>query len=99
LIALLEKEKGSDALLNSIYENKDFLVKRSQWIFGGDGWAYDIGFGGLDHVLAMNEDVNVLVLIPKYIPIPADSRPNRRRPPPSPNLPQVANVPRKKTWE
>ncbi|MHC1761952.1 MAG: pyruvate:ferredoxin (flavodoxin) oxidoreductase [Negativicutes bacterium] len=61
LIALLEKEKGSDALLNSIYENKDFLVKRSQWIFGGDGWAYDIGFGGLDHVLAMNEDVNVLV--------------------------------------
>jgi pyruvate-ferredoxin/flavodoxin oxidoreductase len=61
LTALLEKEKGNDALLNSIYENKDFLVKRSQWIFGGDGWAYDIGFGGLDHVLAMNEDVNVLV--------------------------------------
>ena len=61
LIALLEKEKGSDALLNSIYANKDFLVKRSHWIFGGDGWAYDIGFGGLDHVLAMNEDVNVLV--------------------------------------
>ena len=61
LIALLENEKGSDALLNSIYENKDFLVKRSQWIFGGDVWAYDIGFGGLDHVLAMNEDVNVLV--------------------------------------
>ena len=61
VIALLEAEKGSDALLNSIYTNKDFLVKRSQWIFGGDGWAYDIGFGGLDHVLAMNEDVNVLV--------------------------------------
>jgi pyruvate-ferredoxin/flavodoxin oxidoreductase len=61
LSALLEKEKGSDALLNSIYANKDFLVKRSHWIFGGDGWAYDIGFGGLDHVLAMNEDVNVLV--------------------------------------
>ena len=61
LIALLEKEKGSDALLNAIYENKDFLVKRSHWIFGGDGWAYDIGFGGLDHVLAMNENVNVLV--------------------------------------
>jgi len=61
VIELLEAEKGSDALLNSIYTNKDFLVKRSQWIFGGDGWAYDIGFGGLDHVLAMNEDVNVLV--------------------------------------
>ena len=41
---------------------KDFLAKRSQWIFGGDGWAYDIGFGGLDHVLASGEDVNVLVL-------------------------------------
>ena len=48
-------------MLNSIYTNKDFLVKRSHWIFGGDGWAYDIGFGGLDHVLASGEDVNVLV--------------------------------------
>ena len=38
------------------------LTKKSQWIFGGDGWAYDIGYGGLDHVLAMDEDVNVLVL-------------------------------------
>lgn len=61
VIAGLEKEKGGDALLNRIYENKDYLVKRSQWIFGGDGWAYDIGFGGLDHVLASGEDVNVLV--------------------------------------
>ncbi|XER15629.1 Pyruvate:ferredoxin oxidoreductase [Sporomusa aerivorans] len=61
LIAVLEQVKGKDALLNEIYNNKDFLVKRSQWIFGGDGWAYDIGFGGLDHVLASGEDVNVLV--------------------------------------
>jgi len=61
LIALLEAEKGADALLNEIYKNKDFLVKRSHWIFGGDGWAYDIGFGGLDHVLASGEDVNVFV--------------------------------------
>ncbi|WP_371377276.1 pyruvate:ferredoxin (flavodoxin) oxidoreductase [Sporomusa aerivorans] len=61
LIAALEQVKGKDALLNEIYNNKDFLVKRSQWIFGGDGWAYDIGFGGLDHVLASGEDVNVLV--------------------------------------
>ncbi|MBQ6667975.1 MAG: pyruvate:ferredoxin (flavodoxin) oxidoreductase [Bacteroidales bacterium] len=45
-----------------IVELKDHLVKKSQWIFGGDGWAYDIGFGGLDHVLASGEDVNVLVL-------------------------------------
>ncbi|MDR1343666.1 MAG: pyruvate:ferredoxin (flavodoxin) oxidoreductase [Prevotellaceae bacterium] len=41
---------------------KDYLVKRSQWIIGGDGWAYDIGYGGLDHVLASGEDVNLLVL-------------------------------------
>ena len=45
-----------------IVELKDHLVKKSQWIFGGDGWAYDIGFGGLDHVLASGEDINVLVL-------------------------------------
>ena len=62
LIAALEMLKGNDPLLTSIYQNRDFLVKRSQWIFGGDGWAYDIGFGGLDHVLASGENVNVLVL-------------------------------------
>jgi pyruvate-ferredoxin/flavodoxin oxidoreductase len=61
LIAALEQAKGEDALLNDIWANRDFLVKRSQWIFGGDGWAYDIGFGGLDHVIASGEDVNVLV--------------------------------------
>ncbi len=61
LIALLEAEKAGNAALEEIYENKDFLVKRSHWIFGGDGWAYDIGYGGLDHVLASGEDVNVLV--------------------------------------
>lgn len=61
LTAALEAEKGNDVLLNEIYAQRDFLVKRSQWIFGGDGWAYDIGFGGLDHVLASGEDVNVLV--------------------------------------
>ncbi len=44
-----------------ILDNKDHLVKKSQWIFGGDGWAYDIGYGGLDHVLASGEDVNILV--------------------------------------
>ncbi len=44
-----------------IVKNKDFLAKKSQWIFGGDGWAYDIGFGGLDHVIASGQDVNILV--------------------------------------
>ena len=61
LIGALEAEKGDDPLLNKIYDNRDFMVKRSQWIFGGDGWAYDIGYGGLDHVLASGEDVNVFV--------------------------------------
>ena len=61
VIELVGKEKGSDKVLNEIYENKDFLVKRSHWIFGGDGWAYDIGYGGVDHVLASGEDVNILV--------------------------------------
>ncbi|MGE5561636.1 MAG: pyruvate:ferredoxin (flavodoxin) oxidoreductase [Chloroflexota bacterium] len=50
------------AVLKAIAAMDDMLVKKSQWIIGGDGWAYDIGYGGLDHVLAMGEDVNVLVL-------------------------------------
>ena len=48
-------------MVNDIKENKDYLVKRSIWIVGGDGWAYDIGYGGLDHVMASGEDVNVLI--------------------------------------
>ena len=61
VIALLEAEKDGKPALEQVYKMKQFLVKRSQWLFGGDGWAYDIGYGGLDHVLAMNEDINVLV--------------------------------------
>ena len=61
VIAAIEAENCDCAKLKEIYENKDFLVKRSNWIFGGDGWAYDIGYGGLDHVLASGEDVNVFV--------------------------------------
>ena len=45
----------------AILKDKDFLAKKSQWIFGGDGWAYDIGFGGVDHVLASGQDINILV--------------------------------------
>ena len=59
LINHLIKEDAS--ISKEILRDKDYLVKRSQWIFGGDGWAYDIGYGGLDHVLALGEDVNVLV--------------------------------------
>ncbi len=56
----LSNERGNE-ILKEIAKLKDYLIKKSVWIFGGDGWAYDIGFGGLDHVLASGEDVNVLV--------------------------------------
>ncbi|MCE1919975.1 hypothetical protein LWT34_24235, partial [Enterobacter ludwigii] len=59
LVAALEKS-GTDAA-KAILEKKEYFVKRSQWIFGGDGWAYDIGYGGVDHVLASGEDVNIFV--------------------------------------
>ena len=56
-----EIEKADSPLASEILEKKDYLAKKSVWIFGGDGWAYDIGFGGLDHVLASGENVNVMV--------------------------------------
>jgi pyruvate-ferredoxin/flavodoxin oxidoreductase len=64
--AIALKECGScgcelDSLYKFVADNDDMLVKKSVWIFGGDGWAYDIGYGGLDHVLASGADVNVLV--------------------------------------
>ncbi len=61
LISKNAVDAETKAILADILDNSEFLVKKSQWILGGDGWAYDIGFGGLDHVLASNEDVNVLV--------------------------------------
>ncbi len=60
ILPLLEKDNSPSA--KEIYKLKQYLVKKSIWIFGGDGWAYDIGFGGLDHVVASGENVNVLVL-------------------------------------
>ena len=65
VISILENENAEDKdtkeLIGLILDDKEFLIKRSQWIFGGDGWAYDIGYGGLDHVLASGENVNILV--------------------------------------
>ena len=49
-------------LIDEILDLKDFMIKKSNWIFGGDGWAYDIGYGGLDHVLASGKDINILVM-------------------------------------
>ncbi len=66
LLKVLEACAGcgcdADELITKVLAEKDCLTKKSIWIIGGDGWAYDIGYGGLDHVLAMNEDVNILVV-------------------------------------
>ena len=61
LVAAIEAEGATTPELNELLEKKQFLIKRSHWIFGGDGWAYDIGFGGVDHVLASGEDINIWV--------------------------------------
>ena len=61
LLEALAAYPADDPRLKFILDNKDHLVKKSVWVFGGDGWAYDIGYGGLDHVLASGEDINVFV--------------------------------------
>ncbi|KHD38621.1 pyruvate-flavodoxin oxidoreductase [Clostridium acetobutylicum] len=63
ILRIMENEdfKG-DKLLSEIYDKKDYLVKKSHWLIGGDGWAYDIGFGGVDQVLALGDDVNIFVM-------------------------------------
>ena len=61
LVAALENCGCDRAEKTELLKNKDFLAKKSQWVFGGDGWAYDIGFGGVDHVLASGKDINIMV--------------------------------------
>jgi pyruvate-ferredoxin/flavodoxin oxidoreductase len=65
VLDVLEEFTSTDVeavqIVNNIKELRDYLPKRSVWIVGGDGWAYDIGYGGLDHVMASGEDINVLV--------------------------------------
>ncbi|MBQ3112509.1 MAG: pyruvate:ferredoxin (flavodoxin) oxidoreductase [Firmicutes bacterium] len=61
ITAMAEERKDRCEFAAEVYARRDQLVKKSFWCFGGDGWAYDIGFGGLDHVLASGEDINVLV--------------------------------------
>ena len=61
MIAALEACDCDNEDRKYILANKDFAAKKTQWIFGGDGWAYDIGYGGVDHVLASNKDVNIMV--------------------------------------
>ena len=55
-------EKSDEDYAKEIMSLKQYLIKKSQWVIGGDGWAYDIGYGGLDHVLATNEDINIIVM-------------------------------------
>lgn len=62
LAALKTVPESDKALVQAILAKKDYFIKRSQWVIGGDGWAYDIGYGGLDHVLASGDDINILVL-------------------------------------
>ncbi|NFL96564.1 pyruvate:ferredoxin (flavodoxin) oxidoreductase [Clostridium botulinum] len=62
LEAMPNENYQNNPILNEIMEKKDYLIKKSHWMIGGDGWAYDIGFGGLDHVLASGDDVNIFVM-------------------------------------
>lgn len=63
ILELLQKENyAQNNILNEIFTKKDYLVKKSHWLIGGDGWAYDIGFGGVDQVLALGDDVNIFVM-------------------------------------
>jgi pyruvate-ferredoxin/flavodoxin oxidoreductase len=63
LPAALEKAEGKEKdVLTEMLEKQDYFAKKSVWVVGGDGWAYDIGYGGLDHVIASGEDINILVL-------------------------------------
>ena len=61
-IEVTDPKRTFNPLLMDILDRSDYLTKKSIWVFGGDGWAYDIGYGGLDHVIAMGHDVNILVL-------------------------------------
>jgi len=93
LEAALEDAVATHPEYSQLLELKDHFIKKSQWIFGGDGWAYDIGFGGLDQVLASGEDINVLVLDTEVSLL----SPLRLQLLPSSLLP--ARRPRRKIWE
>ena len=101
LVKLLEEYNGENeeakAIIDHVLENKDQLAKKSQWIFGGDGWAYDIGYGGLDHVLASGEDVNVFVFDTEVYSNTGGRLQKLRRPERLPSLRQAARKLKRKT--
>ena len=90
--AMLKKD------IDNILARKDYLVKKSIWAVGGDGWAYDIGYGGLDHVLASGENINILVFDTEVYSNTGARLPRQPRQLPSPNSPQQENGSRKRIW-
>ena len=97
LKSLLSQPDGN-TLLAEIAGYSKLFTKKSYWVFVGDGAAYDIGFGGIDHVMATAEDINIWSWIPKYIPTPG-GRLQRPRPPGRlPNLRPPAKRRPKRTW-
>lgn len=62
VIATIGEEKQNSEILENIYQKRHYLIEKSQWLIGGDGWAYDINFAGIDHVLSKGENVNILIL-------------------------------------
>lgn len=99
LIAALEAEVSDTPQLAPILKEKDLFVKPSQWMIGGDGWAYDIGFGGIDHVLASGADVNILVLDNEVYSNTGDKSLKRHQLRQLLNSLRVASLFPKKTWE
>lgn len=96
LVPLLKK--NTNPLAAELLSLERYLVKRSIWAFGGDGWAYDIGFGGLDHVLAMGQDINILVLDTEVYSNTGGQSSKQRLLLPWQNLRPQVNVSVRKTW-
>ena len=96
LLAALEGVTEPEAVM--IRENKEFVAKKSVWAFGGDGWAYDIGYGGLDHVLASGKDINILVLDTEVYSNTGGQSPRQPVPVRSLNSLPVVNRQRRRTW-
>lgn len=91
-VAALRQHLKSVAGAEELLKDADALIEKSIWLIGGDGWAYDIGFGGLDHVLSLTENVNILVLDTQCYSNTGGQRRRRRRLAPSLNLANMASV-------
>ena len=81
-----------------VYDRRDYLIKRSNWIFGGDGWAYDIGYGGLDHVLSTGADINIMVFDTEVYSNTGGSLLSPHQKQPQQNLRQQESGGKRKSW-